>query len=291
MSAFLNVTGLFLGLLLLVSSGHAADFSSGPSELLPLVQAQGDTLDAVSDNAAALSLFTTKVGPALGLHDVASTLSAKGIPAKMVKELGLPELTAAAHRLIASLAVWHMADHATRRVIEQNELPPPPAVTQREWIQATVQLPAWTAFADRKQDGTDPKSLSVAAHQLAQEAHQQALTEWWTLKTWKDRIRATRGRTRLCGTWQWVIHNHQNHQEQKFSMLFPPIGQDKNVPYLPTEMLVVGDAIYLRWETEGRIQEDSLLLIKDGTRIEGSFINNTGGWGAITGKRTSDCRP
>jgi hypothetical protein len=31
--------------------------------------------------------------------------------------------------------------------------------------------------------------------------------------------------------------------------------------------------------------------LKEATRIEGSFVNNTGGWGPITAKRTADCRP
>lgn len=291
MRQFLNIAGLAFSLVLLAHISHAADQASGPAELLSVTQTQVDALETVSDNPAALNLFTTKIGPALGLYDIASTLAAKGIPVKMAKELGVSELTAATHRLIASMAVWHMADRTARKLLEQNGLPQPLAATQREWIQTAIQLPAWSSFSDMKTDGADLKTLAVTAQQLAQEAHQQALTEWWTLKTWKDRIRTTRGRTRLCGTWQWIVHNHQNHQEQKVSMLFPPLGQEKTVPYFPTEMVVLGDGIYLRWETEGRVQEDSLLFIKDGTRIEGSFINNTGGWGSITGKRTSDCRP
>lgn len=291
MSRFLNIPGLLAGFLMVVSSSYAADISSGPDELLSVMRAQANGLDTVSDNAAAVALFATKIGPSLGLQDVSSTVTAKGIPGKMAKELGVPELTSATHRFIASLAAWHLADRTVQTLSGDPTLPVPTVPAQREWLQSTIPLPAWSSYADRKPDDGDLKALSAAANQLALEAHQQALTEWWALKTWKDRVRATRGRTRLCGTWQWVIHNHQNHQEQKVSMLFPPIGQEKTVPYLPAEMQVLGDAIYLRWETQGRVQEDSLLFIKDGTRIEGSFINNTGGWGSITGKRTSDCRP
>jgi hypothetical protein len=74
-------------------------------------------------------------------------------------------------------------------------------------------------------------------------------------------------------------------------MLFPPAGQATAKTPLPAEAVILGDSVYLRWEQEGRIQEDSLLFIKEGTRIEGSFVNNAGGWGSITGKRTASCQP
>lgn len=287
----LTIAGLIVSLLLQISPGHAADSFSGPADLYPLLQAQTDALESLSDNSAATALFVTKLAPSLGLHDVAATLTAKGIPATMAQELGVPELISAAQRLVASLAAWQVADQAVRSMLASDGPAKLPGPVQREWIRTTVQLPAWAAFADSKPESDDRKLVAGAANQLAQDARQQALTDWWTLKTWKDRVRTARGRMRLCGTWQWVIHNHKNHQEQKVSMLFPPQGQEKTAPYLPAEILVLGDVIYLRWETEGRVQEDSLLFIKDGTRLEGSFINNTGGWGSITGKRTSDCRP
>ena len=31
------------------------------------------------------------------------------------------------------------------------------------------------------------------------------------------------------------------------------------------------------------------LLLKEGQRLEGTFVNNAGGWGSITGKRTAAC--
>jgi hypothetical protein len=57
------------------------------------------------------------------------------------------------------------------------------------------------------------------------------------------------------------------------------------------ETVILGDSIYLRWEQGEFVQEDSLLFIKEGGRIEGSFENNTGGWGSITAKRTAPCQP
>ncbi len=129
MSPYLNMAGIFVSLLLLVASGHAADTSSGPAELYPLVQAQSEALGALSDNAAALSLFTAKVGPALGLQDVASTLAAKNIPTKVAKELGVQELTASAQRLIAGLAAWQTADRIAQSLSEHAELVATPSTT------------------------------------------------------------------------------------------------------------------------------------------------------------------
>ncbi len=138
---------------------------------------------------------------------------------------------------------------------------------------------------------TQRTELLLAANRVAFMAQQRATAAWWELHEWKERIRQARGQARLCGTWQWVVHNHQNHREQKTVMFFPPAGQTPANSPLPAETVVLGDSIYLRWEQEGRIQEDSLLFIKDGTRIEGSFVNNTGGWGSLTGKRTASCQP
>jgi hypothetical protein len=37
------------------------------------------------------------------------------------------------------------------------------------------------------------------------------------------------------------------------------------------------------------IQEDSLLFTGEGQRVEGSFVNSSGAWGSIMGKRTAAC--
>jgi len=132
----------------------------------------------------------------------------------------------------------------------------------------------------------------VAVGHLSQEAGRQAMEEWWRLKTWKDRVRGMRGQSRLCGTWQWVIHNHQrHHEEQKLSLIFPPPGRDSTpIPGL-SEIVVLGDVVYLRWERDGKVQEDSLLFSKEGQRLEGTFVNSQGGWGSVSGKRTASCTP
>ena len=301
MSTFLNVTGLIGSLLLLVSSGHAADSLTGPAELYPLVQSQAEALGALSDNTAALSLFITKVGPALALQDVASTLAAKNIPPKVAKELGLQELAASAQRLMANLAAWQTADHITQSLSERANPVATPAAALVNWLQATAPIPAFTQTTKELTQLTDVKAetiaadrmpLALSAGRLALDAQQRAITEWWQLKTWKDRVRTVRGRNKLCGTWQWIIHNHQqHHQEQKLAVLFPPPGPDYPLVAGLVETVVLGENVYLRWESNGQIQEDSLQFTKEGKGLEGSFVNSQGGWGSISGKRTSDCKP
>lgn len=131
-------------------------------------------------------------------------------------------------------------------------------------------------------------SLAQQGSQLEAWAAQQAYRNWLSIYEWKDSVRLRRGLARLCGSWQWTIHNHQNHGEQKLTVSFP---SPSAVPEQggPAEMVVLGDLVYLRWESGGRVQEDSLLLSKEGQRLEGTFVNNMGGWGSITGKRTAGC--
>ena len=301
MSRSLNITGVFVSLLLLVSSGHTAESISGPAELHPLVQAQSEALGTLSDNAAALSLFTTKVGPALGLQDVASTVAAKNIPPKVAKELAVQELTASAQRLIANLAAWQTADRITQSLSQHADLVAAPSATVVNWIQTTAAIPSLaqtmeelTQLAEVKPDTTavDRMPLALSAGRLALDAQQRAIAEWWQLRTWKDRVRTVRGRNKLCGTWQWIIHNHQqHHQEQKLALLFPPPGPDHLLPGGLVETVVLGENVYLRWESNGQAQEDSLQFTKEGKGLEGTFVNSQGGWGSISGKRTSDCKP
>lgn len=301
MSRCLNLAGLFVSLLLFASFGYAADSSSGPAELLPVVQAQADALQALSDNISAVALFATKIGPALGLQDVASTLAAKNIPTKIAKELGVQELTASAQRLIANLAAWQTADRITQSLSEPANPVSAPSAALVNWIQAVTPIPSFaqltkevTQLAEVKPDTTaaDRMPLALSAGRLAVDAQQRAIAEWWQLKTWKDRVRAVRGRNKLCGTWQWIIHNHQqHHQEQKLALLFPPPGPDYPLAPGLVETVVLGENVYLRWESNGQTQEDSLQFTKEGKGLEGTFVNSQGGWGSISGKRTSDCKP
>lgn len=292
-------------LMLLAFPGVAAE--QPPSFSLPeVVKNQAAQLTGVDSNAGALTAFSTSIGPALGLRDAAATVGAKGIPAKVAKELGVAELSLSAQRLVAALAAWQFAEAVMQETEPSSNADLPalaiPAGAREEWLMANG---PWAALPDLlrlTQAAAQPEStqqnsqaqrteLALAANRLALEASQRATALWWDLQGWKDRVRHTRGRGRLCGTWQWVIHNHQNHREQKTSVVFLPPGQEKAGVPVPAEIVVLGDNVYLRWETDGRIQEDSLLFIKDGSRLEGSFVNNVGGWGSITGKRTATCQP
>jgi hypothetical protein len=256
-----------------------------------------------------MALFTSAIGPALGLKDAANILGAKGLSAAVAKELGIAELSQSAHELMASLAAWQLADSIQRtseETLSASMASVTPSTVQQAWMSANSRLPDMPELIRLLTEQSPPDlaqsesptrraALLLAAHRVAFEAHQGALTAWWSLREWKDRVRQARGLARLCGTWQWTIHNHRQHQEQKTVIIFPPAGQTPpNVP-LPVETVILGDSVYLRWENGSYVQEDSLLLIREGlkeaTRIEGSFVNNTGGWGPITAKRTADCRP
>jgi hypothetical protein len=105
-----------------------------------------------------------------------------------------------------------------------------------------------------------------------------------------DQLKAQKSALRLCGTWQWTIHNHRNHLEQKITLVLLPPGTPAppDMPQ-PAKMVVMGDAVYLRWEFPKGYQEDSMLLAKEDRRLEGTFTNTAGDWGAITGKRIAPC--
>lgn len=292
---------LVTGVVIPVAAVSAEKIS--PSLLSEVVTKQASQLAAIDSDASALALFTTTVGPSLGLRDAAGALGAKGLPAKLAKELGIAELSLTVHQLMAALAAEQFADlmsHADDSPTTTSAVLPP--ATRQDWMKGSSRVASLTDLfrALQEQQAADTAqpvsqsqrtALLLAANRVAFEANQRATTAWWELHQWKDRIRQVRGQARLCGTWQWIIHNHQKHQEQKVVMLFPPAGHEPANAPLPAETVVLGDSVYLRWEQKGQIQEDSLLFIKDGTRIEGSFINNTGGWGSITGKRTADCQP
>jgi hypothetical protein len=170
--------------------------------------------------------------------------------------------------------------------------------TQASWHDSLHQLsdvvvsPEWAKNNQGESASTRSVAVLERAIRLEVDAMQASYREWDRLRNWNGRVRELRGQARLCGTWQWIIHNHQkNHQEQKFSLLFPPAGQTQgNRPGL-VETIVLGENVYLRWEIDGRIQEDSLQFNKEGQRLEGTFVNSQGGWGSISGKKTADCTP
>jgi hypothetical protein len=135
-------------------------------------------------------------------------------------------------------------------------------------------------------------SLAARAVRAEAEAERQAHHHWIRLRDWVDGHRQRKGLMRLCGTWQWTVHNHQNHQDHKMTISFPSpevLESGQRDGFRPAQIVVHGDSVYLRWEFQGGVQEDSLLFGKEGQRLEGSFVNSAGAWGSITGKRLAPC--
>ncbi|RMH07755.1 MAG: hypothetical protein D6704_04625 [Nitrospirae bacterium] len=123
-------------------------------------------------------------------------------------------------------------------------------------------------------------------------SEQQGLAYWQALLHWKEHQRYRHSLSRLCGTWQWLIHNHQDHQDHKIVMMFPPPDEFARMDPQPARLLVNGNTVYIRWEfPNGIIQEESLLLSHDDKRLEGSFVNSVGPYGNITARRLAPCPP
>ncbi len=110
------------------------------------------------------------------------------------------------------------------------------------------------------------------------------------LQDWLDQHHKKEGLQRLCGTWRWIVHNHQNHGDHKMIMIFyPPDRPPPSSSLVPTTISIHGNTVYLRWTFPQGTQEDSLLLSKNDTLLEGTFINSLGPHGSISGKRLSPC--
>ncbi len=300
-----NATAMFLaliiGLSLLTSSPPVRAEDVSPMLLSQMISQKGSQLAAIDSDASAQALFTATIGPALGLNDAAGAVGAKRLSSKLVKELGLAELSQSISELMAAMTVWQFADSIAHDETASTTGPSLHA-TQQDWVTSRSKVTSLSNLFRLVQtdQGTAPSHATVppknmelllAANRTALEASHKATAAWWDIYRWKERIRQAKGRARLCGTWQWIIHNHQIHGEQKSTIMFPPPGQISANAAAPTEIIILGDAIYLRWEHNGQLQEDSLLFIKDDAKIEGSFVNNMGGWGPISAKRTAPCPP
>jgi hypothetical protein len=59
----------------------------------------------------------------------------------------------------------------------------------------------------------------------------------------------------------------------------------------PSQIIINGDTVYLRWDFPTGFQEDSLLLSNRDNRLEGTFKSSAGPHGSITGRRLTRCRP
>lgn len=122
------------------------------------------------------------------------------------------------------------------------------------------------------------------------ESKHQARAIWDELRQWQDDQKQTKGLMRLCGTWQWLIHNHQNHGDHKTVMVYPPPSQYDRLDPKPAKIQVQGDTVYIRWEfPRGIIQEESLLFSEKDRALSGTFVNNMGPNGNITARRVKPC--
>jgi len=131
--------------------------------------------------------------------------------------------------------------------------------------------------------------LMAQSIRLQARAEQQAEQSWIRLKKWNESDQRRRALTRLCGNWQWTVHNHLNHQDHKMPLSFSPSSQP--IPGQPQPDLIImnGDTVYLKWIFPSGFQEDSLLLSNRDQRLEGTFTNSHGPHGNISGKRLSTC--
>lgn len=276
-----------------------------------VIRTHSHQLAKIESDKDAINLFVSAIGPALQLGDAARTLRMNASSVKLMNELLVPDLTAAAHRLIGNLSAWRLAS-TVREAMKGRQLATvheqlfgsPEARTwldqQRNmpWNDPLTQLtilitsPEWARESQGDSIPTLLVSVLEQATHMEVAAMQATYQEWDRIRNWRDRVRGLRGQARLCGTWQWIIHNHQrNHQEQKVSLVFPPAGHSESLPSGLVESVILGENVYLRWETDRLVQEDSLQFSKEGHRLEGTFVNSQGGWGSISGKRTTSCTP
>ncbi len=134
-------------------------------------------------------------------------------------------------------------------------------------------------------------SVQATLLQLHVRNEQQAWRQWQAIQKWSEDQKNEKGLRRLCGTWQWLIHNHQNHSDHKTVMVYPPPSQYYRMDPQPATIRVQGDTVYIRWEfPRGIVQEESLLLSEKDQLLSGTFVNNLGPNGNITGRRVKPCR-
>ncbi len=269
---------LVLALAFVPVSAGAVD----PPPFVSIIERHAQPLASVASDADALALFSSQLAPSLNLG---------AAPA--------PDQQQTAGQLVAELAAWRLAS-AVRKAADAGDyaaLPPlfQSAAAQRNWLLANDRFPAlgrvlMFSEAPPSNDVARMAHLAALAFRAEAEAERNARLLWDRLQSWNDQLKAQKAVARLCGTWQWTIHHHKNHQEQKITIVLLPPGTPAppDMPQ-PAVMIVLGDAVYLRWDFQRGYQEDSLLFVKEGRHLEGTFMNTAGDWGAITGKRIASC--
>lgn len=134
-------------------------------------------------------------------------------------------------------------------------------------------------------------TLLTKTSELEATAYRTAWKAWQKIQQWQQLEQTNFDSTRLCGTWRWVVHNHQNHGDRKMTVTFSPPDQSSPSQIAPTTIAIQGDTVYLKWTFPQGTQEDSLLLSNNDTHLEGTFKNSLGPHGSISGKRLSACQP
>lgn len=120
--------------------------------------------------------------------------------------------------------------------------------------------------------------------------YETARTSWHHIQQWQQKKDRKSAAARLCGTWRWIVHNHQNHGDHKATIRFSSPDDPAPPQIQPTTIKIQGDTVYLQWTFPQGIQEDSLLLSNRDTHLAGTFKNSLGPHGSISGKRLSTCR-
>lgn len=127
--------------------------------------------------------------------------------------------------------------------------------------------------------------------ELQNQAYKILLTHGPVITSWQNEKETHATLARLCGSWLWTLHNHQNHQDHKMTVTFPAPGESAPPNQtIPNTVSIHGDTVYVEWVFSQGKQEDSLLLSNRDTIMEGTFKNSLGPYGSITGKRLSSCK-
>jgi hypothetical protein len=276
-----SIARLLIGVVVLILAPALAGAGDAPP-FLPIMEHHAQPLTAVTSDAEALTLFSSQLAPALNLSAPQS-----------------PDQQQTASQLVAELAAWRLAA-AVRKAADADDhaaLPPlfHSIAAQRNWLLGNDRFPALSrmlTFNETLQAGDPARMAHLAGLAFRAEAEAERNTRllWDRLQSWNEQLKTQKAAARLCGTWQWTIHNHKNHQEHKATIVLLPPGTPAppDMPQ-PAKMVVLGDAVYLRWDFQRGYQEDSLLFVKEGRHLEGTFMATTGDWGAITGKRIAGC--
>lgn len=257
-----------------------------------MIRSHDQALASVTSDEEAVTLFASRLAEALAVPETAMLVTGKS--EKSNQEPIGQEVRDAAVQLTAALAAWRVASLLQKPGTDQAAVDQ--AARQQAWLKtkdaadALDRLLAMRGAAGRSEDSPDYLRYIAQAVRTEAAAERQAYRAWQRLATWRERLQELKGLSRLCGTWQWTVHNHKHHQDHKLVMVFPPPAHNGTIaPGGPAKIVVMGDAVFLRWESEGNVQEDSLLFTGEGRRLEGTFVNSAGSWGSITGKRVGAC--